>query len=179
MKQAYFYIPENIPPVKGITFGDRWNGWECPYFTIEGVKQILAYTGEGHDMDYDDGTYYSFDEGQVFQEDVEDGDVTKTVVDPKNVGGVNYYPIGGWYWVWQQYSEKLEHWNIETLHKYAGKPVELSIDDSKDREGNQFWTINIVVDNSIEDSITLYDQDEAEDKAREAEEIFPNVTFNN
>jgi hypothetical protein len=177
MKQAYFYIPENIPPVKGISFGDRWNGWECPYFTIEGVKQILAYTGEGHDMDYDDGTYYSFDEGQVIEESVEDGEVTKTPVDPKNVGGVNYYPVGAFNWVWQQYSEKLTPEFIEMLHKYAGKEIDLQISIGQTKECAAY-DLQIVVEDSIEEEWRYLDMDEADEKAREAEDIFPNVTFN-
>ena len=43
MEKAIFEIQtaEGFEQFEGITFGQRWNGWECPQSDIHNIKKIL------------------------------------------------------------------------------------------------------------------------------------------
>ena len=47
MKKEIFEIEtaEGFAQFEGITFGQRWNGWECPQFDIDNINKILEGLG--------------------------------------------------------------------------------------------------------------------------------------
>ena len=81
----------------GFSNGDRWNGWECPYFTFEVAKQIAdemnAVTSQKkivYDPQADcfvfEVSYYPHEEWEKFEAVMMDG--------------MKLYPLGAWSWVW-------------------------------------------------------------------------------
>lgn len=85
----------------GYTFGEVWNGWECPYFELEEVKSIIEwYRKDGYDS-------IRYDEAQdsVIVED-DDGLIEKfTGQDITLMDGsvVHVYPLGAFGWCWDLY----------------------------------------------------------------------------
>mgnify|MGYP003662463803 CR=1 FL=1 len=47
MKKEIFEIEtaEGYAQFEGITFGQLWNGWECPQFDINNINKILEGIG--------------------------------------------------------------------------------------------------------------------------------------
>lgn len=82
---------------KGFSQNQFWNGWECPFFTLEVAKQIAedmnAVTTE-EKLIYDEAQdcfiyqvdYYPEDEWEKFE---------ATMIDGKKL-----YPVGNGSWVW-------------------------------------------------------------------------------
>jgi hypothetical protein len=108
MKKEIFTIETNegVSKFKGITFGDLWNGWECPYFTIDVVNEIL------NDVSCDEDTckeysycYYEFDslynviiEKTYWDNKIEVASTTKPIL----IDGIFYYPLGAYNWTWSK-----------------------------------------------------------------------------
>lgn len=80
--------------------GIRWNGWHCPYFTLEVAKKVLkGQTSKKQCLD--DGCYFYeltedkseilciTDEGEFIENSVE-------------IDGIKYYAIGFYNWVWER-----------------------------------------------------------------------------
>ena len=78
--------------------GLRWNGWKCPLFPIETVRQIAALTKEWL-KEYPDGIeYVRIDEdGRVFMGGYEDGEVE---IKPEATEAGDLYDIGSFGWCW-------------------------------------------------------------------------------
>jgi len=75
------------PQFQGITDGRLWNGWACPLFTLETMKEIQAWVEDGINVNpiaiEGDRVCNVYDHEQI--------ELTTTVVD-----GVTYYELDGW-----------------------------------------------------------------------------------
>lgn len=105
MKKAFFTI-EGEEKFQGITSGQRWNGFECPYFDLETAQKILS-TLQDVDQAKEFGfSYYHFnDDFSLLFETHEDGTEQYS---PITFEGVKYYSIGFCNWVWQLAIEEEE-----------------------------------------------------------------------
>lgn len=82
----------------GINQNAEWNGWACPLFTIDVVKQIADLVAEqnGDEIEdrltvHDDGTVTYF-----YAEDGETETMPTTTID-----GVTYYSVMNFSWCWE------------------------------------------------------------------------------
>jgi hypothetical protein len=77
------------PQFNGITDGSLWNGWACPWFTLETMKKIQAWIEDGINVNpiliEDDKVCDVYENESI--------EMARTVVD-----GVTYYSIDGWCW---------------------------------------------------------------------------------
>jgi hypothetical protein len=85
-------------PFEGFTTGDNWNGWACPYFTLEeGLRLVEAwkapveYSGLGPAW-YDAGN-------DVFEFTIED---QTDSFGPEVVDGMKLYPIAAHGCCWEE-----------------------------------------------------------------------------
>jgi hypothetical protein len=84
--------------INGITYGNNWNGWECPKFTKKnGLKLIKLFNqvcGEDDNpLRYDSKKdLFIYDNGQ--KDDYEE-------YEPTMIDGENYYSIGAYNWCWE------------------------------------------------------------------------------
>jgi hypothetical protein len=80
--------------IEGITFGDTWNGWACPYFTFENGMKLLNWFDEG---------YLSYDaEKDVFNYVDDNYDDCVDSYKPTIIEGKKYYCIGGYNFCWYE-----------------------------------------------------------------------------
>jgi hypothetical protein len=90
-------------PVHAYTRGDHWNGWECPFFTMEQAEVFAAQwraESEGHTATFDaatDSWTFSEPDGGPEGADVFDG---FDVMGPH--GPLHVYAIGAWGWTWNR-----------------------------------------------------------------------------
>ncbi|MBK1901999.1 MULTISPECIES: hypothetical protein [Burkholderia] len=87
------------PSYQAYSRGERWNGWECPYFTIEEAMKLLAHP-------YLDGLRYDA-EGDKFIMDDGDGEVLDETVFASRVvlvdgNPIKVYAIGAFGWCWNK-----------------------------------------------------------------------------
>lgn len=77
----------------------NWNGWLCPYFNYETAKQICQ-TQDIESCKESDLSYYSISEYPkgIIEHHSEGIEFTKCIT----FEGVDYYPIGGFNWVWEK-----------------------------------------------------------------------------
>lgn len=94
MKQAKFAI-DTFPDqsFEGYSNGEEWNGWACPYFTLEeGQKILRAHNSNGlkgmFDKIADQFVFENVDENEFYPAIIEDG--------------VKLYPIGNGSWIWEE-----------------------------------------------------------------------------
>jgi hypothetical protein len=87
---------------EGYTSGEKWNGWECPYFAKSVAEQILELSrANGYSWVYqektdafavthpDDPSDYSPEVFKAAQISTDDGQVT-------------VYPVGAYSWSWRR-----------------------------------------------------------------------------
>lgn len=73
--------------------GQHWNGWACPFFTIDNAKLVAEVIGElAYDEEKD--VFVWTDEGS------RETEVFAAVVIEVNGEKVKTYPIGAWSWCW-------------------------------------------------------------------------------
>lgn len=110
-RKAKFAICDDDRRYVGYTNGDLWNGWACPYFTLEVGKQICE---DFTDDDYK--FYYKKDEDAFFIYGVEEDHVSE-IGSSYNVmtvdGELKLYDIGAFNWVWDEYPIYERKWAIE------------------------------------------------------------------
>lgn len=94
MKQTVFNIDGFKGAYIGYTFGDRWNGWACPYFEFAEAERIM-HNSDGqmtYDKDTDTFTFIidedNMDSWQGFDRD-----------------GKHLYGIGAYSWVWDDMAD--------------------------------------------------------------------------
>jgi hypothetical protein len=86
-KQGTFCI-ECGPQFQGITDGSLWNGWACPWFTLETMKAIQAWVNDGINDPIE------IDGDKIFDVYINERiELARSVID-----GVTYYSIDGWCW---------------------------------------------------------------------------------
>lgn len=103
MRKAFFGM-EGIEGgiYEGFTNGDRWNGWACPYFTLEVGKKIMTdlkgqaeYTWADYNKEHDE--FITNYEGLIGDSETWEG------MDIEVEGEiVHVYPIGAFGWVWSE-----------------------------------------------------------------------------
>lgn len=100
-KKAIFTIGhENNFTFKGIYNPQvNWNGWKCPYFDLETAKKILNTQCIEACKD-SDLSYYTISEypNGIIEHHSEGVEFSKCVT----FEGIDYYPIGGYNWVWEK-----------------------------------------------------------------------------
>ena len=89
MKYAHkTFAIECGPQFAGITDGSLWNGWACPWFTLETMKEIQAWTNDGINDPIE------IEGDKVFDVYIDERiEMARSVID-----GVTYYSIDGWCW---------------------------------------------------------------------------------
>ena len=105
MRWSYFVIDDVTPKYEGITFGDRWNGWQMPYFLKPMMLRILADANYHPNLTPQDGYLYRYDE--KFDKVVCDEYIDNVLVDTYNedvieYGGKKFYGVGTGSWVWEE-----------------------------------------------------------------------------
>ncbi|MGG6449277.1 hypothetical protein [Pseudobacillus badius] len=101
MRKAFFGIDAIDGGIfEGYTSGDKWNGWDCPYFSKEQADNIAKAMVKCFEVSANlnsDGEVYSFD----FCADCEQFEFKRQTitVDGKDI---DVYPIGTYHWVWQE-----------------------------------------------------------------------------
>jgi len=86
-KQGAFSI-DCGPQFQGITDQSLWNGWECPWFTLETMRAIQAWVNDGINDPI------AIEGDSVFDVYIDERiELARSVID-----GVTYYSIDGWCW---------------------------------------------------------------------------------
>lgn len=80
----------------GYTQDEDWNGWACPYFTLEEAQKIVDMhkkTGQKAGFNEDSNAFYFNvqDEEEFYQ--------------PVEIEGTKFYPIGNSSWIWEEKEE--------------------------------------------------------------------------
>ena len=93
-KRAIFTIDDE-KVYHGITFGDTWNGFECPWFDQGVADQICE------DLSTDECKLYYNAARNVFVEE-QGGESSEFEKKKVTINGVTmtYHSIGGWAWIW-------------------------------------------------------------------------------
>lgn len=81
----------------GFTFGERWNGFACPYFTFEQAQEVVrAYCEQGSRAWYD-----SDEDSFVFEYAVEHADELDVFL-AEEVADCRLYLVGAFQWTWHE-----------------------------------------------------------------------------
>lgn len=88
---------------EGITFGQRWNGFHCPYFTYENALKVLAMQDKKEVVLKMECEYYEMSENKLFI--IGTFPEGKEELKGKFFEGEMYYPIGFCNWVWMEIPE--------------------------------------------------------------------------
>lgn len=79
----------------------RWNGWACPFFTLEETQRIADAINANNDTRDDTHEDIIIRDGVVFSE-FHDGDYHDTEEVPSIVHeGITFYGVGAGSWVWE------------------------------------------------------------------------------
>lgn len=73
----------------------RWNGWACPRFTLETVRDLAAWIDAQGDDDYE--RVIVTDNGRVFMTKDDEGWTSEV---PADADGL--YGVGAYAWVWSE-----------------------------------------------------------------------------
>jgi hypothetical protein len=109
MRKTVFTIDDNKLAYIGYTIGEKWKHYDVPYFDIDAAIKIveefntIAEYPIIYDSIYDQ--FYLYDEGNKEYEIYKPKEF-------KTAGGIKkLYPIKGWYWQWEEFTEG----NIQNL----------------------------------------------------------------
>lgn len=92
MKKAIFTIDSHPSFYVGYTNGQRWNGWEMPYFDKKTTMRIIAELQDGAC-----DSAFHWDGDTLIENDLAEGESFE--VGTTTIDGVTYYRIGdGWVW---------------------------------------------------------------------------------
>ena len=97
-----FIIEDWFGPFEGWTNGQRWNGWECPFFECDTVIRMVdtwnnkAFDGEEYQARYDEerDAFYFRDGG------LEEWDCFGAKTIETEGKAIKVYPIGAFCWIW-------------------------------------------------------------------------------
>jgi hypothetical protein len=82
----------------GFSEGEYWNGWACPFFTLEVAheiaKDVSAEFPNALVYDEEDDSFVSRDDAYPKEEWERFKGVVKD--------GVKLYPVGSWSWIWDE-----------------------------------------------------------------------------
>ena len=82
----------------GISFGKKWNGWECPSFTKDVADEIAAFFNQ--DTEYFGCLEYHESDGECFY--IYTYDNVAETFDSFDVNGETYFSIGAYSWIWEE-----------------------------------------------------------------------------
>ncbi len=84
---------------EGFSKDEKWNGWDCLYFTFEQAQKVLKTYNELRRIIGQTNTafYDSSADAFVFPDD-EEKEIFSSVAED----GQKYYPIGAFCWIWEQ-----------------------------------------------------------------------------
>lgn len=103
-KQIFEIETENgFEQFEGITFGQRWNGWECPQFDLETTNKILLGMCSEEVAKECSFSHYKYDEFyNVVIETTFWGNKIECVETwkPSNINGVDFFAVGYMCWTW-------------------------------------------------------------------------------
>jgi hypothetical protein len=85
--------------IDGYTFGDYWNGWDCPFFTFENAKKVVEAFGNTLQYDQNQDVFIYHDPQYM---DDEDKDIFESVI----IDNQKYYSVGGWNFCWYEVFNK-------------------------------------------------------------------------
>ena len=91
---------------RGITFGQRWNGFECPYFELYETLQILSKQDTKQECEDVDVSFYEISADGLHI--IETNSSGLYVSDSVLVDGERYFPIGGFNWVWEEIIQQID-----------------------------------------------------------------------
>ena len=87
----------------GYTGGKVWNGWQCPYFTVDGMRQLASFLKKLNDGDEEMERIDEDKAGAFRLRDASHSDEDDHVIEPKPHRTVDgrlllYYMGGSWAW---------------------------------------------------------------------------------
>lgn len=88
-RPGIFALADNTE-YEGFTYGNIWNGWACPYFSLPVALKIVA------------GMNGIYDAGKDCIIVPCDDDEDPYIFESKIVDGVTYYPVGAGCWTWDE-----------------------------------------------------------------------------
>jgi hypothetical protein len=190
MTQAYFTLPQFVPPVQGIFSENR------VLFPFSSVRLIAQYLDHSADPD-GDGYFYTIEDdpqyhlaygiilATVFCNELENGSVVEKVeMTPQIINGTPYYRIAdptGRYiagWIedsWQVYDGNLTVNEMENIHQYSDDEFTVDIERIPNQAGEYNISLIPATDGPME-MITRYSPDEVEEAYNEILRLFPNAS---
>ena len=97
-----FTIEDWFGLFEGWTAGQRWNGWECPYFEFDTAIRMVdawnnaAFSGEAYQARYDEERdAFCFRDGGLEEWDCFGAQTIE--IEGKTI---KVYPIGAFCWIW-------------------------------------------------------------------------------
>jgi len=101
-RKTYFTIDEEGHLFEGYTTDKTWNGWECPFFTLEVGMQLVEHFNSDKYPAYYDANKDTF----VFcmTEDDNPDEYSKYSSKEVEIESVKLklYPIGAFSWIWDE-----------------------------------------------------------------------------
>lgn len=95
-----FYLDGIAEEFKGITFGNYWNGWECPYFKMDECLKLLPVFNL--DNDYMQIEYNQQDDAFYLNDFAYPEE--PSIYHANMIDGEKYYPLGSWFLTWSKIS---------------------------------------------------------------------------
>lgn len=89
IEKGEFWLDGFEEPIKGWTFGEDWNGFECPYFEEDQAIEISKLVN---------GKYDKKDQSFTFPDESDDIYRAELILTPDGVKKV--WPIGAYNWTW-------------------------------------------------------------------------------
>jgi len=100
-RRSHFLIEDWFGPFEGWTAGQRWNGWECPYFEFDtAIQMVDAWNNTAFEEEYrarydEERDEFCFSDGGL-----EEWDCFKAQTIEAEGRTIKVYPIGVFYWTW-------------------------------------------------------------------------------
>ena len=102
MRRAKFKIELlGYESFEGFTKDEKWNGWNCPYFTFEPAQKILRTYNTLHSIIGQKNLAYYDAAADAFvfpSNDEEEPEIFAAITE----NGQKYYPVGAFCWIWEE-----------------------------------------------------------------------------
>ena len=97
-----FIIEDWFGPFEGWTAGQRWNGWECPYFEFEtAIRMVDAWNNVAFDEEQYQARYDEKRDEFCFRDGgLEEWDCFGAQTIESEGKTIKVYPIGAFCWIW-------------------------------------------------------------------------------
>ncbi len=90
---------------EGFSKDEKWNGWDCPYFTFEQTQKVLkTYNELRRIIGQNVSAYYDSDKDAfVFPvNDEDESEIFVAVIED----GQKHYPVGAFCWIWEEVNKR-------------------------------------------------------------------------